>query len=94
MDKLSWRDWGLGLLVGAVLWQPFSLTGLLGGMIPAAVVVCIGCALSLPILKSFNRKFPRDAAGRGWSKFALIACAALLALMMKLVIEGGLASAI
>jgi uncharacterized membrane protein YesL len=93
LEKLSWRDTVLAFLVGAILWLPFTLTGLLSGILPATVVILIGFAASLPMLKTFNRNFRRSAWKRLLSKSAMLACFCLLAVMMKLVIEGGLATA-
>jgi hypothetical protein len=92
LERLSWRDAVFALLVGAILWLPFRLTGLLGGVMPATFVVLIGFVASLPMLKTFNRHFPRSALKRVLSKLAMLASFCLLAVLMKLVIEGGLAN--
>ena len=92
MEKPSWVDAFLALLAGAMLWQPFRITGLLGGAPAAVIVVSIGFLFALPMLTSFNRTFADTAAKRALSKCAVLAGFLLLAATMWMVIVGGLAN--
>lgn len=91
MDKPGWIDVVLAILAGWVLWLPFLVTGLLSGALAALIVVAIGGGLSLPVLASFNRIFAHSSAKRAWSKLAVVAGFCVLAVMMWMVILGGLA---
>lgn len=93
MQKQFWGDLFLCILAGEMLWQPFRITGLLDGTLPAVIVVAIGCLMTLPILRSFNRKYPQAAAKRVSAKIAVLFCVLSLAVAMWMVITGGLAVA-
>ncbi len=92
MGKPSWVDLLLALITGGMLWQPFRITGLLDGAAAAVIVVGIGCLFALPMLASFNRIFAESAVKRIVSKCAVLAGFLVLAIMMWMVIVGGLAT--